>query len=409
MTNVKNAKYRMKNEEGQYEVIHFETSIGQVQGLNEKVAEIEGSITDRYTKEETDGFFQSVGTEIDAVEAIAEGLNTRLTTVEGGVAGLQTGLANEIARATGVEGILQNQIDELEAKVEGINHTETGILATSKAYTDGKIADVNSSIEALEGQLGASNTDLEGKVDALAGVVESNKTMIETTVEILDRRVEGVEERATELKTRVAELREEDARLAQEIQSVKDVIANQGSDTKVFANMDEFLGAGLSPKVGDLAFVIDIKKAFIYKGEDDAVGFDLPTPPVGLVLFDEISTEIDLVDYAKKSDVEGSVAGLDAKIVAETERAQGAEQGLNNAIEGLRGVVTDNGAKITVLEGTVAAQGEAIDGLTQNTYTKEEVDTIVNDEVALSMSVMSRTQPTEIEKRRIGHIWIELI
>lgn len=409
MTNIKNAKYRMKNEEGQYEVIHFETSVEQVIGLDGKVAEIEGSIADRYTKEETNGFFQSIGAEIDAVEAIAEGLNTRLTTVEGDVAGLQTGLANEIARATGVEGILQNQIDELEAKVEGFNHAETGILAASKAYTDGKIADVNASIEALEEQLGASNTDLEGKVDALASVVESNKVAIEGTVGALDGRVVTVEEKVVTLEGAVADLRGEDARLAQEIQNVKDVIANQGSDTKVFANMDEFLGAGLSPKVGDLAFIIDIKKAFIFKGADAPMSLDLPTPPAGWVLFDEISTEIDLVDYAKKSDVEGSVAGLDAKIVAETERAQGAEQGLNNAIEGLRGVVTDNGAKITVLEGTVAAQGEAIEGLTQNTYTKEEVDTIVNDEVALSMSVMSRTQPTEIEKRRIGHIWIELI
>ena len=406
MTNIKNGRYRMLNEEGQYEVVHFETNLQMVVGLDGKVAEIEGSIADRYTKEETDGFFQSVGTEIDAVEEIANGLNTRLTTVEGDVAGLQTGLANEIARATGVEGILQNQIDELEAKVEGINHTETGILATSKAYTDGKIADVNASIEALEGQLGASNTDLEGKINALTGVVESNKTMIETTVEILDRRVEGVEERATELKTRVAELREEDARLAQEIQSVKDVIANQGSDTKVFANMDEFLGAGLSPKVGDLAFVIDIKKAFIYKGEDDAVGFDLPTPPAGWVLFDEISTQIDLIDYLKKEDAEALVAGLDGKIVAETERAQEAEQALNSAIEGLRGVVTDNGAKITALEGTVATHSNEINNLKETTFNQEEVEALIDSAVTAQMSYMGRVEP---QGKKAGHVWIETI
>lgn len=409
MTNIKNGRYRMLNEEGQYEVVHFETNLQMVVGLDGKVAEIEGSIADRYTKEETDGFFQSVGTEIDAVEEIANGLNTRLTTVEGDVVTLQTGLANEIARATGVEGVLQNQIDELEAKVEGFNHAETGILAASKAYTDGKIADVNASIEALEEQLGASNTDLEGKVDALASVVESNKVAIEGTVGALDGRVVTVEEKVVTLEGAVADLHEEDVRLAQEIQGIKDVITGQGSDTKVFATMDEFLAADLSPKVGDLIFIVDVKKAYIYKGEEVPAALELPDYVNGWILFDRISTEIDLVDYAKKSDIEGSMAGLDGKIVAETERAQGAEQALNNAIEGLRGVVTDNGAKITALEGTVATQGEAIEGLTQNTYTKEEVDTIVNDEVALSMSVMSRTQPTEIEKRRIGHIWIELI
>ena len=94
MTNIKNAKYRIKNEEGQYEVVHFETSMKQVIGLDGKVAEIEGSIADRYTKEETNGFFQSVGAEIDAVEAIAEGLNTRLTTVEGEVVGKGTSKYN---------------------------------------------------------------------------------------------------------------------------------------------------------------------------------------------------------------------------------------------------------------------------------------------------------------------------
>lgn len=406
MTNIKNGRYRMLNEEGQYEVVHFETNLQMVVGLDGKVAEIEGSIADRYTKEETDGFFQSVGTEIDTVEEIANGLNTRLTTVEGDVVTLQTGLANEIARATGVEGVLQNQIDELEAKVEGFNHAETGILAASKAYTDGKIADVNASIEALEEQLGASNTDLEGKVDALASVVESNKVAIEGTVASLDGRVATVEGKVGTLEGAVADLRGEDTRLAQEIQNVKDVIANQGSDTKVFANMDEFLGAGLSPKVGDLAFIIDIKKAFIFKGADAPMSLDLPTPPAGWVLFDEISTEIDLVDYAKKSDVEGSMAGLDGKIVAETERAQGAEQALNGAIEGLRGVVTDNGAKITALEGITATHTDEINNLKETTFNQGEVEALIDSAVTAQMSYMGLVEP---QGKKAGHVWIEVI
>lgn len=406
MTNIKNGRYRMLNEDGHYEVIHFETSVEQVIGLDGKVAEIEGSIADRYTKEETDGFFQSVGTEIDAVEEIANGLNTRLTTVEGDVVTLQTGLANEIARATGVEGVLQNQIDELEAKVEGFNHAETGILAASKAYTDGKIADVNASIEALEEQLGASNTDLEGKVDALASVVESNKVAIEGTVGALDGRVVTVEEKVVTLEGAVADLHEEDVRLAQEIQGIKDVITGQGSDTKVFATMDEFLAADLSPKVGDLIFIVDVKKAYIYKGEEVPAALELPDYVNGWILFDQISTEIDLADYAKKSDVEGSMAGLDAKIVAETERAQGAEQALNNAIEGLRGVVTDNGAKITALEGTVATHSNEINKLKETTFNQEEVEALIDSAVTAQMSYMGRVEP---EGKKAGHVWIEVI
>ena len=409
MSTIKNAKYRIKDENGNYQIVHFETSMKQVQGLDEKVAEVEGLIADRYSKTESDAMFRTVNNEIDAVEAVAEGLNTRLTSVESEVVGLKGELATEIARAEGVEADLQAQINGLEGQIEAINHPESGILKQANDYTDSKIADVNTSIEGLEGQLGASNTELEGKITDLVGTVEANKVAIEGTVASLEGRLVGVTGRVDGLEGNVADLREEDTRLATEIQNIKDVIAGQGSDTKVFATMDEFLAADLSPKVGDLAFIIQNKRSYIYKGADAPMSLDLPTPPAGWVLFDEISSTIDLVDYAKKAEVEALIAVLDAKVVAETERAQGAEQALNDAIDALKLVVAGNGEKITVLEGTVAAQGEAIEGLAQNTYTKEEVDAIVNDEVALSMNVMSATQPTDIEKRRIGHVWIELM
>ena len=376
-----NAKYRIKNEEGQYEVVHFETNLGQVSGLTEKLTQTENAINDRYTKSESDAQIAAVSNEIAETEQVVEGLINRVSKTEADIDALETGLANEIARAEGVETDLQSQINGLEGQIEAINHAETGILKQAKDYTDSKIADVNGVIGNLEGQLGASNAELEGKITDLAGTVEANKVAIEGTVGALDGRVAVVEGKVGTLEGNVADLRGEDARLASEIQNIKDVIAGQGSDTKVFATMDEFLVADLSPKVGDLAFIIQNKRSYIYKGADAPMSLDLPTPPAGWVLFDEISTEIDLVDYAKKAEVEALIAVLDAKVVAETERAQGAEQALNDAIE----------------------------GLTQNTYTKEEVDAIVNDEVALSMNVMSATQPTEIEKRRIGHVWIELI
>ena len=406
MSTIKNAKYRIKNEEGQYEVVHFETSMGQVQGLGEKVAEVEGLIADRYSKTESDAMFRTVNNEIDAVEAIAEGLNTRLTSVEGEVVGVKGELANEIARAEGVEANLQSQINGLEGQIEAINHPESGILKQSKDYTDSKIADVNGVIGNLEGQLGASNAELEGKITDLAGTVEANKVAIEGTVASLEGRLVGVTGRVDGLEGNVADLRGEDARLASEIQNIKDVIANQGSDTKVFATMDEFLAADLSPKVGDMVFVIDVKKAYIYKGEEVPAALELPDYVNGWILFDRISTEIDLVDYAKKDEVEALIAVLDAKVVAETERAQSAEQALNDAIEALRVIVAGNGEKITALEGTVAAQGEAIEGLTQNTYTKEEVDQIVDNAVTAQMSYMGKVEPAD---KKVGHVWIELM
>ena len=406
MSTIKNAKYRIKNEQGQYEVVHFETSMGQVVGLDEKVAEVEGLISDRYTKSQSDEMFRGVETEITAVEEIAEGLNGRLTTVEGDVATLKSDLAGEIARATGVEADLQAQINGLDGKIEAINHAETGILKQAKDYTDAKVEEAKSNVTEVNGKLEQVKGELEGAIDSLTGVVEANKTEIQTSINGLDGRLTVVEGKVSTLEGNVADLVAEDTRLAIEIQNIKDVIAGQGSDTKVFATMDEFVGASLTPKVGDMVFVLDIKKAFIYKGADAPVELSLPTPPAGWVLFDEISTEIDLVDYAKKSEVEALIATLDAKIVAETQRAEGAEQALNDAIEALRLVVAENGAKITALEGVTATHTSEINTLKDSTYTKEEVEKIVDDAVTAQMSYGGTIEPNG---KKTGHVWVEFI
>ena len=404
MANIKNAKYRIKNEQGQYEVVHFETSMGQVHGLNDKVAEVEGLINDRYNKSETDVMFRGVETEINEVEKIAEGLNGRLTTVEGEVSTLKSDLASEIARATEKEADLQAQINSLDASVEAINHAETGILKQSKDYTDSKIADINGVIGDLEGALGGASADLQGKIDELAGVVESNKTEINASINGLDGRLTVVEGKVATLEGNVADLVAEDTRLATEIQNIKDVIAGQGSDTKVFATMDEFIGASLTPKIGDMVFVLDIKKAFIYKGADAPAVLDVANVPAGWVIFDEISTEIDLVDYAKKSEVEALINVLDAKVVAETERALGAEQALNDAIEALRLVVAENSAKITALEGVTATHTSEINTLKETTYNRTQVEELIDQAVTAQMSYGGKTEPQD---KKTGHVWIE--
>lgn len=404
MSNIKNAKYRIKNEQGVYEVVHFETSMAQVQGLDEKVAEVEGLISDRYTKGQSDEMFRSVNEEIGNVEAIAEGLNTRLTKAEGDITGLQSDLEAEVSRATGVEAGLQSQIDDVNGKIKAINHAETGILKQAKDYTDEKVAEINSTATGLESALNEAKTELTGKIEDLAGVVEGNKQAIESSVSTLEGRVVAVEGRTTGLEESVADLKLEDARLAQEIQNVKDVIANQGSGTKVFATLDEFISAGLSPKVGDMVFVVDIKKAFIYKGADAVVMAGLENIPAGWILFDEITTEIDLVDYAKKDEVEALIATLDAKVIAETERAQGAEEVLDDAINALREVVAQNSGKISTLEGTVESQGEEISEIKETTYNRTEVEALIDSAVTAQMSYGGTIEPVG---KKAGHVWID--
>ena len=381
----------------------------QVEGLDSKMEEVAGLINDRYTKSEVDGSLSLLNDEITATEQIVEGLNGRLTVAESNITSLQDGLAAEIARATGVEEGLQQQIDALNSDVEAINHPQSGILAGAKKYTDEEIAKLNGIVGELEGSLGASSSELAGKIEELQGLVNSNKSETDAAIEVVNGRLTAVTSRVDVLEGNVSDLREADEKLASDIQSIKDVIAGQGSDTKVFANMDEFVGANLTPKVGDMVFILDIKKAFIYRGADAPAVLDVANVPSGWVIFDEITTDIDLVDYAKKSEVSEAVATLEGKITSEQERAMAAEQALADSIEAVNATVGTHGERLSVLETKVEANTSDINTLKETTYTKTEVDAIVDGEVTLSMNVMSATLPTEVEKRRVGHVWIEII
>ena len=385
----------MKNENGEYDIIHFETSMKQVVGLDEVMANVEESIADRYTKAETVALFDDVEAEIQSVEEIAHGLNTRLTVAEGEVSKLQTDLANEVNRATSVEAGLQTQINGLDTKVEAINHADTGILANANAYTDSEIANLkDGAIKDLSDRLANQGNNLQGSIDNLTGIVETNKVAIEETVSDLDGRVVVVEGKVSDLENTVEVLTTEDTRLAEEIQKVKDVLANKGSDTLVFATHDEFVNATLTPKIGDLAFVIESKRAYIYQGEQ------------GWILFDEISTEVDLVDYIKKAEVVELLSNLEDKLAIEVQRALTAEQGLQGQVDELTTNVGENTKDIEGLEATVEEHNNKINELKQEVYTRDEVDALIDEAVTAQMSYIGRIEPVG---KKTGHVWIETI
>lgn len=258
MTTIKQAKYRVKNEQGTYDVVHFETDIAMVNGLDDKVLEIETSMADRYTKAEADELFQAINGEVDAVEEIANGLA-------------------------------------------------------------GRLDEVNTQITTLQG---------------------------------------------------------EDTRLAGEIQSIKGVLANVRSDNKVFATMEEFKSASLEPKIGDLVYVIDVKKAFIFKGIE-ALAYE--GIPAGWVLFDEITTELDLVNYVKKAE-----------------------------LQAVQSEVANHGERLTIVESTIdnhTGRIDALEAVNGQAYTKAQVDVLVDRAVTEQMTVCGAIQPTG---KKQGHVWIEL-
>ena len=234
---------------------------------------------------------------------------------------------------------------------------------------------------------------IDGKIEALENTVASNKAEVDGEIASLNGRVSGLTTRLDVAETAIEDLRGADAELMAEIQKVKDAVGAKNSNTLVFETREEFEAATLDPKVGDLIFIISEKKSHIWNGSS-------------WILFDEITTEIDLQSYAKRSEVEGHVATLEGKITSEQERAMAAEQALADSIEAVNGVVGTHGERLTVLEGTVASQGEAIEALTQDTYTKAEVDKIVDDAVTAQMSYCGKVEPTG---KKVGHVFIELI
>ena len=195
--------------------------------------------------------------EIAKKVAKADVVNGLKETLEGKVLDARQGkvlkdlVDGEVARATTAEGVLAGRLDVIEGVGEGsINKA----LEDAKVYTDGKIGEVNGAISGLEGRV-ATN--------------------------------EG------------------------EISNIKDILANKNSNTIVVETEEEISIENPTPKIGDLAFIISTKRAYIYKGIQAAI---LSGIPAGWVVFDEITNELDLVNYLKKTDAEATYRKIADKI-----------------------------------------------------------------------------------------------
>lgn len=488
--NIKRAKYRVKNAEGVYELVYLETSMDQVEGL--------------------DAEFQSVGAEIEAVEAVAAGLNTRLTKaesditkeisdreaaitgVQGEVSKVASDLAKEVARATGAEKALGDRVTVLEGeigtdlgdlreavagntsaiakevsdregeitRVEGLVSAEEArakaaekvnadAIATKVAQTDfdkevirvnGELAkkadktqvatDIAAAVNvekeralAAEGvlqtninkvgsDLSAEVTRAKGEearieglakvaqeeVDALEVVVSNHVKDNETAISGINGKISAVEGRLNVVEPKVSTLEGKVATHSTEIADLKAAVSDKNSNTLVFATMEEFQGATLSPKVGDLAFVLDVKKAFIFKG-DMVQSLELPTPPAGWVYFDEISTEVDLKDYAKSADVNAALDSMEAAYVAADKVVEGKVDKVagdlvtesNRAKQAEAGLQTGVNTNKTAIEKEVSDRVEAVGALSQK--------------VTNNATVIGSVAPSNGD---LGHIWLEL-
>lgn len=151
-----------------------------------------GTLPEGITAKDVVGYIaEAVKAEADRATGVEGGLDTRLKTVESAVGetgsisdAIATAKSEAIAAAKtysdGLNTAMDARVDVLEADnttnkaaIESINNTETGILATAKAYTDAEIVKVNASIKTNTDAIAAINDESTGAVATAEAYTDS--------------------------------------------------------------------------------------------------------------------------------------------------------------------------------------------------------------------------------------------
>lgn len=403
---IRKAKYRVKNSAGKYEVVYLETSADQVEQTSDRIF---------VTPEE----------------------KTQITSNKEAIA------AETQARETAVNG-LSGRLDVIEGDSEGsINKA----LQDAKTYTDGKVQEVNGANSALSKRVEANETALglvDGKIStAKTGAVEDAKTYtdaeitkIDTAYKAADTKVledakadaqAKVQEAKTELDNSINTLKGRVTTNESDIQNLKNAVANKNNNTIVVNTEDEIATTNANPKVGDMAYVISTKRAYIFKG---AEALPAKAVPQGWVVFDEITSELDLVNYLKKSEADTTYRKLADKI-AEADLATELVSKIDSKLDGtqvdskisaavspvstkvdaneaaITKEVSDRQGEISRVEGLVtSAKGELNASLTEKETALKAEDTRLNNRINKFVPVVAKEEPTETEA---GHVWLQLV
>ena len=387
------------------------------------------------------------------LKGMIDAQSSQLSTVDGK-------LTAEVSRATAAEGALGSRIDGVEASVEEVRSsvdTKTAqTLKDAKAYTDEKVVEINAANEALKTKVEANEAAL-GLVDGKIAAAKSeaiNTSNAHTTSEIakIDAAYKAADVQTLESAKSYADTKIGEAKTALEgsiatvngkvsanesaISDLRDAISNKNSNTIVVETEAEIATANSNPKVGDLAFVITSKRAYIYKGVEAVTVRNVPE---GWVVFDEITNELDLVNYLKKSEAESTYRKLSEKI-AESDLAVELSTKVNNKADtsyvntelakkatpaqitaavtpvsekadaNAQAIATETSnrvSEISRVEGIVTSKvGEVNSTLTEKETALKAEDTKLNNRISKFAPVVAKEEPTETEA---GHVWLQLV
>lgn len=268
---------------------------------------------------------------------------------------------------------------ELEIAIsEGNEALDKRVQEIEESITRGKIY---GEIEGLKSRLTAD----EGRITSVEGSVGTLTSDLSNTKGELSALKGSTDGRFTEINFKHDSLKDE-------VDVLKATVGGKNNATQVFATMEEFEAYAAEKQEslikGDMAYVISVKKSYIYNPGVVAVALESPNPPEGWMFFDEISTELDLAEYAKTEFVNEELAKKAEKVhVHEMDDVTG----LNDALAGkatkehtheiaeVNGLTEALEAKLeasdlSVLEGKVDANEAAITKLNANEETEGSVD-----------------------------------
>ena len=438
---IRKAKYRVKNSDGKYEVVYLETSADQVEETHDRVFVTPQEKTQITSNKE------AIANEASAREAADNLLSGRLDVVEGtGEGSIKKALQDAKSYTDTKISEVNDANEALEERVEA-NETALGLvdgkistakkdaIDTAKAHTNSEISKIDVAYKAADVQT------LESAKSYADTKIGEAKTTLESSISTVDKKVDSTK---VELQGNIDTLEGRVSVNESDIQNLKDAVSNKNNNTIVVNNEDEIATANPNPKAGDLAYVISSKRAYIFKGVN---ALSAKSVPQGWVVFDEITSELDLVDYLKKTDAEATYRKLSVKI-AESDLATELSTKINNKADKsyvdtqLEGKTTEayvdskveevvgpvrtesaqnklditqevqnRTAEIARVEGVItskveSAKQELTSSLTEKEAALKAEDTKLNNRINKFAPVVSNEEPTDTEA---GHVWLELV
>lgn len=333
------------------------------------------------------------------------------------------------AKAYTDEKVLEanTNITELEKKVEAnkaaldlvdgkISTAKSEAIQSAKTYTDGEIGKIDTAYKAADVK---TLNDSKAYADTEIGKA---KTALESSISSVDGKVTTLTGKVTAAEGEIANL--------------KEAVTNKNNNTIVVETEAEISTANENPKVGDLAFVINSKRAYIYKGPEAVTAKNAPE---GWVVFDEITNELDLVKYLKKEDAETlyrkkadkiaeadlatelaakinsklDANQVDSKISAAvtpvSEKTNANESAINKEIADRKGEITRVEGLVTTSKNQLNSSIEGVDtkvdnlstSLTEKESALKAEDVKLNNRINKFAPVVSSEQP---EGTEVGHV-----